>query len=342
MWSWVLGPLAIRPRMLQSWFQSVDSVWLARSDPGAADWKVQGVPELRGMARAWEFLGLVSGCWCVEWVLTRPTEGNGPRASDCLLLCGVGTKRPGDRSLSSVWLLTIPWLSSSCSPHCVFFFYIFSCTRLFLIFLINSWALNICNLIMPMRGGELRVFLLHHLHQGFLWLSHLHADYSQIHSCCSWLFSKFQSTVISCPPDISSHTSHISRSSCLNKIHPPPLQTCSRLGILCLGKRHYHPSTKCSRKQKKQASSLALPLYTVDLQVLSTVLHGCSSFCIPITPLLKQTTAVSHLDCCKATHYCPYSRSIFLQPTNSMNSNVNKMWQIGHFIYFSEYPNHFH
>ena len=75
MWSWVLGPLAIRLWMLQSWFQSVDSVWRARLDPGAADWKVQGVPELGGMARAWEFLGLVSGCWCVEWVLTRPTGG---------------------------------------------------------------------------------------------------------------------------------------------------------------------------------------------------------------------------------------------------------------------------
>lgn len=236
--SWVLGSLAIGLWMLQSWFQSVDSVcgWV-----GSWGCWLKGprCPRAGGHGRGLGVSG--PGVWMlVCWV--GPDKANwrgalvlGPVT---VCFCVVGTKRPRDGSPSSVWVLTIPWLYSSYSPHCGFFFHIFSCTRSFLIFLINSWALNICNFVMPMRGGELRVFLLHHLHQGLLWLSYLHADYSQIHICSSWLFSEFQTTVISCPPDISNHTSHISRSSCLNKIHPPPLQTCYHLGILCLGKRY--------------------------------------------------------------------------------------------------------
>ena len=69
--------------------------------------------------------------------------------------------------------------------------------------------------------------------------------------CSSWFFSEFLTTILSCPLDISNYTSHISKSSCLNKIHHLLSQTCSYLGIPCLGKGHYNPSTQVLKEAKK-------------------------------------------------------------------------------------------
>lgn len=61
------------------------------------------------------------------------------------------------------------WLCHDCTPSLVsfwFLLYIFSCKRFS--GLINSSSVNSCYFIVPIRGGELGVFLLHHL--GSNWL----------------------------------------------------------------------------------------------------------------------------------------------------------------------------
>ena len=73
-----------------------------------------------------------------------------------------------------------------------FLLYIFSCRRYFLIFFIDGCSITTCNFGVPVRGGELRVFLLCHLgrYPGMKFLeitTDLDGDYQAIHIVSGFL-----------------------------------------------------------------------------------------------------------------------------------------------------------
>ena len=77
---------------------------------------------------------------------------------------------------SSLYYTSLPLL-----PTFWLLLYIFSYRRYFPVLLINSFSVNIYNVGLPMREGELRVFLLHHLAVFLWWLMMF-----SIFSCACW------------------------------------------------------------------------------------------------------------------------------------------------------------
>ena len=83
-----------------------------------------------------------------------------------------------------IWGLTLLWL---CPPVVSLWFLlnIFSCRS----FLVDGCSINSCNFVVPMKGGEVRVFLLHHM----CWSFYLKISWFPLYSWRIFLLGKYLS-----------------------------------------------------------------------------------------------------------------------------------------------------
>ena len=84
----------------------------------------------------------------------------------------------GNMGLDSI--MTLP-------SYCLMWFllHIFSCRS----FLVDGCSINSCNFVVPLKGGELRVFLLHHI----CWSFHLKLSRFPLYSWRMFLLGKYSS-----------------------------------------------------------------------------------------------------------------------------------------------------